>query len=247
MRAIIPEHWKDRLPSALAALAVQAAFLALLTISYTVVTRAPDRATEVIYLLPRVAPAPPSGDPMVIDARPRTANATTAPSTGLPSGGGKGLDATPRTVSPPANPALPQRLERALDCRADAPDRSPLCPPLLARPAPGTFDPNPPSGVQDEKRWAEERARGKGATDVTATFRPAVVATPRGIAIGIAEPFCKLVRFVLDGDFGCGPKSYVQKSTAAQVQAAVDAANRRRGVVPKPALASVKAEGTEHE
>ena len=82
---------------------------------------------------------------------------------------------------------------------------------------------------------------------MTATFGPGVVATERGIAIVITDPLCKLARFVLDGDFGCGPKSYVQKSTAAQVQAAVDAANKRRGVILKPALASVKAEGTEHE
>ena len=46
-------RWNDRLPGALGALAVQGAFFALLAFSFTVVTRAPEKEHEVIFLLQR--------------------------------------------------------------------------------------------------------------------------------------------------------------------------------------------------
>jgi hypothetical protein len=240
MRAILAS-WKDRLPSALGALAVQAAFVLLLTVSYTVVRRVPEPQPEVIYLLPQTASAPPLRDPMIIDARPRAPRASTALSSGLPPGGGNSLDATPRAViPPPAAPPPPQAADRTPDCRLYPPKRSPLCPPLTANQGRGNFNPDPPSGVEDEKRWAAERARSKGPTDVTATLGPNVVATPRGIAIVIPNPLCRLARLLLGGENGCEPANYVQKSSEAQVQAALDAVNRRRGVIRKPALASAK-------
>jgi hypothetical protein len=247
MRALLA-HWKDRLPSALGAVAVQAAFVLLLTVSYTVVRRAPEPLPEVIYLQPQTTPPPPLRDPMLIDARPRAPRASTTPSTGLPAGSGNGIDATPRVTIPPlATPAPPRTADRTPDCRLIPPARSPLCPPLTANQALGNFHPDPPSDVKDEARWAREKQRSNAPVDVTATLGPNVVATPLGIAIVIPNPLCRLARFVLGGTNGCETSSYVQKSSPEQVQAAIEAVNKRRGVKLKPALTSAKTGEIGHE
>lgn len=162
MREDFSASWKDKLPSMLVALAVQAGFFALLAFSFTVVTRAPPQEQEVIFLLPKPKPKPPP-DPMVIDAQPRQPDAAAPPPAATsilpPSDNSNGITALPGYAQSPTGPALLQALGRAANCQPDAQGRiSSLCT-AVARPDPKIVALHPPDHVKKPDQWADEKAR----------------------------------------------------------------------------------------
>jgi len=82
---------------------------------------------------------------------------------------------TVRPVSPPSAPELTQSLERAPACRRDG-RGGPPCPGVPANP--DAFDPNPPSGVKDEARWAKEKQQRWRGDSPSGTIRVARKAGP---------------------------------------------------------------------
>ncbi len=205
MRApVAPRSWKDRLPSLALALAVQAAFLALLVHALVVPHPPPPEPQEVIFLLPRLR------EPVVIDARtPRPAPSLRGNQPASPQRSGPAPAAPAPIAAPPASEA-------------------PASSPAPAAPGRDLILLNPPSGVQDEKRWAEEKARAG---------KPPTLGVDVGVGVGIVieNPLCKLAWVLMGGGFSCAPNNYVRKTTDKEFQAALDAVNaRKRAITPKP-------------
>ncbi len=218
LRAPVTRRWKDRLPGIALALGVQGALLALLVYSLVVPAAPPPEPSEVIFLLPRLAPR----EPVVIDARtrPRPNRSLPAATSNLPpSASGNGITPTP-AIPPPLRGAEPPPA-RAAPTPQNAPGKTAS--------DPNTIILNPPSGVQDEKRWAEEKARAGKPAD-------AGVSVGVGIGIVIQNPLCKLAWVLLGGGFSCEPANYVRQTTDEQFQKALDATNaRKRALYGKPA------------
>jgi len=220
MRTPHARSWKDRLPGLALALGVQGALLALLVTSLVVPPARPPAPQEVIYLLPRLNPA---REPVVIDAR-APARASRAPITSNlpPSASSNGITAGP-AITPPLRDAEPVPPARP----APAPQNTPGS----TAPSSGTITLNPPSGVQDEKRWADEKARAGKPPD-------AGVSVGVGIGIVIENPLCKMAWLMLGGGFSCDPANYVRQTTDEQFNTALDAVNaRKRALYGKPAPA----------
>jgi len=217
LRAPITRSWKDRLPGLVLALGVQAALLAMLVYSLVVPPAPPQQAQEVIFLLPRLM-----REPVVIDARtqPRP-NRSLPPATSTlpPSTSSDGITAMPDRV-PPLRGAEPAPTRAAQEpTRAPGNKASDSSTVLL----------NPPSGVMDEKRWADEKARKDKPAD-------AGVSVGVGIGIIIQNPLCKLAWVLMGGGFSCEPANYVRQTTDEQFQKALDATNaRKRALYGKPA------------
>lgn len=235
MRAPYPRSWKDRLPGIALALAMNSALLALLVYSLTVPPPPPSQEQEIVFLLPRLPAATPRA-PVVIDARPRLPTDTRTPSvtTSLPPlRGTNGITAAaPATVPPPAISGLPPRAARAPECRPDERGQiPPACPPMVKPADSNAVVLNPPTGIQDEKRWAEEKARAGSPADLGVAVGP-------GIGVVIKDPLCKMAWVLLGGGFECGPRNYARQTTDEQFQAALDAVNaRQRARYGKPAPA----------
>ena len=230
--------WKEKLPGMLVALAVQTAILAALIYSLVVPPAPPQKEQEVIFVLPRL-PAP--RQPIIIDARPKPP--VEAPpavaTTNLPTVR-SGITAGSQIAPPPSTLELMQSLGPAQECRPDERGR-PLCP-APAKPAgPSTaFDPNPPSTVKDEARWAEEKRR-RGISPEMVEVAPGVSVGPVGPGVGfvITDPLCRMAKLLLAGGFTCGYAAPASNQyTAAQFKAALEATNKRRGVKTPAAVAS---------
>ncbi len=219
------QSWKDRLPSLAVALGVQAALLALLVYSLVVPPAPPQGAQEVIFLLPRV----PAREPVVIDARTPSRTPRSPVTSNLPpSARSNGITAGPGTATSPQAPTPPARA-------AQEPQRASGNTPSN----PDTILLNPPSGVQDEKRWADEKARKEKPVDLGVAVGP-------GIGIIIQNPLCKMARILMGGGFSCEPANYVRQTTDEQFQKALDATNaRKRALYGKPAPAKAPSPDTD--
>jgi hypothetical protein len=128
--------WRQRVPSAFVALALQAALFALLWQSFPQMAPQPVVLVERIFLLSRPAPPPP-----VIDAR-RPPRAAPAPS-GAPPAAAPELPPTPPPYAqaPHAQtPSLLTALGRAFDCQPDK----------KGRPSPLVSCRKPESGARNE-------------------------------------------------------------------------------------------------
>jgi hypothetical protein len=232
---MIPATLRDRLPSAAAAIALQAGLLALLVLSFEVVRHvAPEE--ERFITLPPLAQPQLQAAPVVIDARGRTPRRSAAPPLRTPAYAQPGFaaPAPPAAITPPAAPPQQTPRDRAT-CETNYASLSPAerqrCPPPPAPPVDeATRLLGPPSHVKDEAHWQAEMARKNNPTDLGVAVGP-------GIGIVIQDPLCKLTAFLLGG-LKCGALPSNHLSTDAQFQAALDAYHKRRGGGPKPALAS---------
>ena len=164
-RPDVRRRWRDRLPGALLALAINAALLALLVFSLAPHPPPPQDASqprETVLLLPRLKPP---GDPVVIDARPRTAapeQPVTPPAP--PADWSPPLYATPQFDLPHAPPipgsarALLTAIDRGLRCLPDEKGRvSALCPENSAAPPPHNRDMGPAAPGRNESLFAAEK------------------------------------------------------------------------------------------
>lgn len=158
MRSPPPRSWKDRLPGALFALALQVALFALLAASFTP-QRKPGAPAETMIFLPRILQRPVP----VIDARqaPRSAPAQSAAPAFSPPPLASAPPSPPETQAPGAA-ALLAALGRALACEPDAEGRaSPLisCRKMRMPPRNDMAALAPALLVHRETEWAAERAR----------------------------------------------------------------------------------------
>jgi hypothetical protein len=165
MHALTFPRWNERLPSACAALALQAALFALLAWSFQPLRREPEASAERIFYLPRMA-----RPPLVIDARP--APRTPAAPSGAPTLPVPEIPPAPPpyTQAPPGNPSLLSALGRALACEADGEGRAS---PLMSCRKPAMPSPNdqraPSLAVKRERELAAERARSQAPPRVPCT------------------------------------------------------------------------------
>jgi hypothetical protein len=161
MRLLQSRGWKDRLPGALFALALQAALFALLAASFTPQHRS-DRPAESVLLLPRLLQRPVP----VIDARQPARNPPVQ-------SGAPPLSTPPLATAPPPETQVPEpqapsaqalltALGRALTCEPDADGRaSPLlsCRGVRMRARNDMAALAPSLPVHREAELAAERAR----------------------------------------------------------------------------------------
>ena len=146
--------WKDRLPGAALALAINGALLALLVFSLVPHSPPPsDAERETILFLP----PPPARVPVTIDARPAP-SPQTAPSAPPQEYATPGFDLPYAPPVPGSNRALLSSLGQALACVPDEKGRlSPLCVPMTVRPPDDrVFAVRPPG--KNEARFAAEKA-----------------------------------------------------------------------------------------
>lgn len=238
--------FREKLPSALGAIAIQGALAALVALSFEAVRQAvPEK--ETILLLP---PAPKPPEPMIIDARgarkpaPAPVLRNSAPE-------------TPIVAAPPAppaatvmEPASAPTAQAQADCSPEVrarmlpAKRAALCPP----PPPGPNDVPLQIGdgpVKDEEYFAAERARrdapftlpGAGAGPLgillTALFNPSAFADKRNYNGGLPPRG------------GATPPSRPppRHATDAEFQKALKAVNDRKAGLPaKPPAADSQGE-----
>lgn len=227
--------FREKLPSALGAVAIQVALAALLALSFEAVRRsAPER--ETILLLPP-APVRTLAEPMMIDARgarkpaPAPLPQASAPEAPPPA-------APP--VPPPANAIAPAPTVQAqVDCSPDVrarmlPEkRAALCPP----PPPGPNDVPLQIGdgpVKDEEYFAAEKAR----RDAPFTL-PGAEAGPLGVLLtAILNPSAFADKRNYNGGLpprgGATPPSrpVPRHATDAEFQKALKAVNDRKAGLP---------------
>ena len=231
---------RERLPSAIAAIALQAGMLALLAFSFAVV-RHVGVEKETFLTLPPPAQTLPAA--MVIDARGRPKPLAAAPDRPAP----------PVIAAPPVigAPALPGTAPQA----AGAP--LPCIPAGQARPAYRVACPQPPplpqaqnddiplhpeSHVKDEARWQAEMAHKNDPLGVS--LGPGVSVAPGGVGLQltIQDPLCKLAGLFIK--LHCGAVPVYHTSTDAQFQAARAAVQARtQSIYGKPVLASTPQTG----
>ncbi len=153
--------WRERLPSALAAIAVQAGLAALVVFSFQVVRHlAPEK--ETVLTLQRLQRPAPARAPLVIDGRGRPPPAAAAPAGPLPAYARPGLQ-----FSLPQNGGAAQMQELGRDlaaCRIEnyaslSPSQRLRCPPSpqVARHDPDPLAPEKP--VKNVPVWQAEVAR----------------------------------------------------------------------------------------
>jgi hypothetical protein len=241
---IAPASLRDRLPSAVAAIALQGGLLALLVLSFEVVRHvAPEK--ETFITLPPPARPQVQRAPVVIDARGKTPPRQAAPPQAPPAAAQPSLavPASPNAITPPAT--APQDTSRDLTrCEIGnyanlSPAERQRCPPP-PKPAPDANDVtgllNPPSHVKDEARWQAEMERKNNPPD-------AGIAVGPGIGFAIQDPLCKLAAFVLGG-LKCGALPSNHIFTDAQFQAARAATQARtRALHGRPVLGSAPKTG----
>lgn len=166
---------RERLPSAAAAIGLQAGLFALLAVSFNAVRHMGEEKETILVLPPLARPAP--APPLTIDARGRSKTAPTATS-GLPGSS----SATAITAAPPAvgssldGGALPVAPDCIPPGQASSASRTPC--PLPPRPAQIDEIPlHPESHVKDEAHWAEQWEREH------AEYLPGVTAGERSIHV----------------------------------------------------------------
>lgn len=230
--------FREKLPSALGAIAIQVALAALLALSFEAVRRSVTEKETILLLPPAPLPKPP--DPMVIDARgARKPAPTPLPQSIAPE--------TPLVAAPPAPPATiaiapPPTVQAKVDCSPDVrarmmPERrAALCPP----PPPGPNDVPLQIGdgpVKDEEYFAAEKAR----RDAPFTL-PGAEAGPLGVLLtALLNPSAFADKRNYNGGLpprgGATPPSRPppRHATDAEFQKALKAVNdRKAGVAAKP-------------
>jgi hypothetical protein len=192
MHALADRSWNEKLPSACAALTVQAGLFALLLASFRPATGPAEAERETIFLLPRLAPRPVP----VIDARtaPRAAPAPSgAPALPVPE---IPPPPPPYTQALPGNPDALAVLRGALACKPDAqgqPSPLPSCQGLRPRSRNELAALAPALPVKREAQLAAERARERAPLRV-----PCVSMQTNNMGFGqeehavMVDPFCAL-------------------------------------------------------
>lgn len=228
--------FREKLTSAVAAIALQLGFAALLAVSFTVVRQVTAQKETILTLppLPREKPQPQRA-PMVIDARPKAAPqsppaAVPPPVPALTTAGpvlGNGQNAIQLAPKPLLPDCRPEKYAgpNAADAKA--------CPPPAAATAKSDSDLVgllPPSRAKDEARQGKTPPSGNSSG-------VSITAGGPGIQITVQDPLCKLASLFLK--IQCGARPTYNLSTDAQFQAARAAVQARTGAIyGKPVLAS---------
>ena len=149
---------RDRLPSAVVAIALQAGLLALLIFSFQAVRHAVEEK-ETVLTLPPLVKAPPRHQPVVIDARGKKGPGAAAAPPEAPS-----ADVQPSfNVSAPQSGVALQGLGRDLDnCPVEKGDSNATerqhCPPVEGIPRAAEARPAQPADAKHQAYWEAERA-----------------------------------------------------------------------------------------
>lgn len=152
--------FRERLPSAAAAIALQAGLLTLLVLSFQVVRYVSQEKESTIFLPPLARPLP---RPMMIDARgPGKPKPAAAPPPVSDSAGVPAIANAPRAPATPGNGIEAPPGQAQADCVPPGqarPASRVACPPSSPRAETNEIPLHPESHVKDEEHWAQEWER----------------------------------------------------------------------------------------
>lgn len=158
MRA--PRSWKDKLPSIVGTLAMQAAILALLLFSITAVRRELAQTEAILFLPPKPAiidarqPPPPPEQPQQRSTQAAPVSPPPLPAYAAPS--------SSLSASTGGNSALLAALGRQIeDCRIEKRNADAQCPPALTQRDPQTMTLDAGKPVRNASIWQREADRKK--------------------------------------------------------------------------------------